>query len=122
MMSLHAIPQETLEALSIDALEALKADIDKIIAKKQEESLEQLREEARQLSEKLGIPLEKLLERLLNDREGKGRKSDTPKRKIPFRYRHPSDPEKGWTGRGLPPKWLREWEAAGHSREELRIG
>ncbi|MFN4023006.1 MAG: H-NS family nucleoid-associated regulatory protein [Hydrogenophilus thermoluteolus] len=121
-MALHNIPLETLEALSIEALEELKKDIEKTIVKKQDERLEQLKEEVRQMAERLGVPFETLLERLTRERSGKGRKSGAPKRKLPWRFRHPTDPDKGWTGRGLPPKWLQEWEASGRSREELRIG
>lgn len=35
-------------------------------------------------------------------------------------YRHPSDPELAWAGRGRKPKWIKEWEAAGRPLEQLR--
>lgn len=35
-------------------------------------------------------------------------------------YRHPSDPNKGWSGRGRKPNWIKEWESSGHSLDELR--
>jgi hypothetical protein len=37
-------------------------------------------------------------------------------------YRHPENPALTWTGgRGRPPKWIKDWEATGRSREEARV-
>lgn len=38
------------------------------------------------------------------------------------KYRHPEIEEKTWTGRGIAPRWVQDWEAQGHTREELLIG
>jgi DNA-binding protein H-NS len=35
-------------------------------------------------------------------------------------YRHPSDPAKGWSGRGRKPNWIKQWEDSGNSLDELR--
>lgn len=47
-----------------------------------------------------------------------GRKPQAVKPK----YRDPADPQKNtWAGRGLPPRWLKEYEAAGRKRDEFRV-
>jgi DNA-binding protein H-NS len=41
--------------------------------------------------------------------------------KVPVKYRHPEDPEKTWTGRGVMPKWLQALINAGHGRSEFEV-
>ncbi len=41
--------------------------------------------------------------------------------KVPIKYRHPNDPEKTWTGRGMTPKWLRDLLDKGHAVEEFKV-
>jgi len=38
-----------------------------------------------------------------------------------FKYRHPEDPEKTWTGRGVMPIWLQALINAGHNRSEFEV-
>ncbi|GLW61546.1 DNA-binding protein [Hydrogenophilus thermoluteolus] len=116
----NSAPKPDFDSLSLEALLAMKADLEQAIVKKQEERLEQIKREVMQLAERSGVSYADLLEQL-TARSGKRQKGGGDGRKIPYRYRHPTDPEKGWTGRGLPPRWLKEWEASGRSREELRI-
>lgn len=37
------------------------------------------------------------------------------------KYRHPENPDVTWTGKGRQPKWIKEAEAAGRSRDEFLI-
>ncbi len=119
MNTLESI-QATLSNLTIDELETLQKGIADLIKEKQEAKFRQLQQEIEAMAARLGVSYETLVKKLANE-SGRTRRHDGPKRKIPYIYRHPTDPEKGWTGRGLPPKWLKEWEAMGHSRDELRI-
>ena len=41
--------------------------------------------------------------------------------KVTVKYRHPEDPEKAWTGRGVKPKWLQALINAGHESSEFEI-
>jgi DNA-binding protein H-NS len=41
--------------------------------------------------------------------------------KVPIKYRHPKDPTKAWTGRGITPKWLQELLAKGHDKSEFLV-
>jgi DNA-binding protein H-NS len=40
--------------------------------------------------------------------------------KVPIKYRHPKDPEKTWTGRGMTPKWMQALLDKGHDRAEFK--
>lgn len=37
------------------------------------------------------------------------------------RFRHPDDDAKVWGGRGRKPAWVREWQAAGGTLDDLRV-
>lgn len=41
--------------------------------------------------------------------------------KIPYKYSHPEDANKQWTGRGVTPKWMRDLLANGHDKSEFVI-
>ena len=41
--------------------------------------------------------------------------------KVPVKYRHPEDPDKTWTGRGVMPTWLQSLINAGHDRSEFEV-
>ena len=41
--------------------------------------------------------------------------------KVPVKYRHPEDPEKTWTGRGVMPAWLQALINAGRDRSEFEV-
>jgi DNA-binding protein H-NS len=41
--------------------------------------------------------------------------------KLPPKYRHPQDPEKTWTGRGIKPKWVKELIDHGHDLASLKV-
>ena len=46
-----------------------------------------------------------------------GRKAQVVKPK----YRDPQNQSNTWAGRGLPPRWLKDYEKAGRSRDEFRV-
>ena len=41
--------------------------------------------------------------------------------KVPVKYRHPEDPKKTWTGRGVMPTWLQALINAGRDRSEFEV-
>ena len=50
-----------------------------------------------------------------------GKRSARKGIKVPVKYRHPEDPEKTWTGRGVMPTWLQVLVNAGHERSEFEV-
>jgi DNA-binding protein H-NS len=49
------------------------------------------------------------------------RKTTRAVSKVAIKYRHPKDPEKVWTGRGMTPKWMQELINLGHNRDEFKL-
>jgi DNA-binding protein H-NS len=41
--------------------------------------------------------------------------------RVAVKYRHPEDPEKTWTGRGVTPTWLQALLDSGHERSEFEV-
>lgn len=97
-----------LNTLSLSELKALKKDVEKAIgdfeARKKREALAELEKKAAEL----GFTVAELL-------GGKAKKISAPK------YRNPADPSQTWTGRGRIPAWMKEFEAAGNSRDDALI-
>jgi DNA-binding protein H-NS len=50
-----------------------------------------------------------------------GKKTTRIVSKVAIKYRHPSDPEKTWTGRGMTPKWLRDLLDKGRDIAEFKV-
>jgi DNA-binding protein H-NS len=50
-----------------------------------------------------------------------GKKAARATSKVPAKYRHPKDPEKTWTGRGMTPKWMQALIDKGHDRSEFKL-
>lgn len=50
-----------------------------------------------------------------------GKKATRASGKLPVKYRHPSDSEKTWTGRGIRPLWLKDLLNNGHHLDEFKV-
>lgn len=50
-----------------------------------------------------------------------GKKSPRKGVKVAVKYRHPTDAEKTWTGRGVTPIWLQNLLNEGHERSEYEV-
>ncbi|MDD5276502.1 MAG: H-NS histone family protein [Methylovulum sp.] len=53
-----------------------------------------------------------------------GHKKTTTKRvmlPVPVKYCNPNAPSETWTGRGMPPKWMKALLAEGHNKDEFLI-
>jgi DNA-binding protein H-NS len=69
------------------------------------------RQEVRSIAEKYGLSLAELVGGA--GRRGAGGHGVTI-------YRHPSNPNLTWAGRGRKPNWVKEWEESGKSLDQLR--
>lgn len=52
---------------------------------------------------------------------GKAKRNTAGRAKGPARYRHPENDALTWTGRGRQPKWIKDHEASGGSREDFAV-
>ena len=82
-------------------------------------------EEIKTIVAKYGLKLGKVMGQpaARKPRGGSKKIADKPvKKPAVILYRHPENAALTWTGgRGRPPKWIKDWEAAGRSREEVRV-
>ena len=105
-----------LSPLSIDELNALIADAQRLIKVKQKSSIKQARAQIVQIAAGLGLSVEELL-------AGEGGEPIEVKtrKKVEPRYRNPDNPNETWTGRGREPRWLVAALAAGKKLEDFLI-
>ncbi|MDN5848085.1 MAG: H-NS histone family protein [Nitrococcus sp.] len=101
-----------LSKYAIKDLERLKKDIDKEIGSRRKHEEKQARDELKEVAAKYGFTLNELL-------SGASMPKGGSQRKQPDKFRHPDDPSKTWTGRGRKPNWVKAWEAAGSSINDL---
>ncbi|MCS4504693.1 Trans-acting regulatory protein HvrA [wastewater metagenome] len=97
-------------------LRELKKDIDKALESRRRDDAKKAQQELKQVAERYGFNLNELV-------AGQGTKQTRRRSggKAPAQFRHPEDETKTWSGRGRKPVWVKEWEAAGRSLEDLRI-
>src|SRR3989442_11385355 len=97
-----------LKGMDVDALLALRADIDKRLSQKRSELEKQL---SRLGAESGGAAR--------NSRTGVGRRSALKGRKVPPKYRGPGG--ETWAGRGARPRWLSALIRQGRKLDEIAI-
>lgn len=97
---------------STPELNQLKKDIDKELNKRRRQDVKQAQKELKEVADKYGLAVSDLVP--ANAGKSGGRSGT-------IRFRHPEDPNKGWSGRGRKPAWIKDWEARGRSVEELRV-
>jgi DNA-binding protein H-NS len=102
-----------LSKYDVKELRALKRDIDKEIAARRKEEEKQARDELKEVAAKYGFTVSELFGGAAAKPKGRS--------KVPVKYQHPTDTTKTWTGRGRKPRWIKEWEAAGKSLDDLRV-
>lgn len=90
---------DLIEALSIEQLKALINKAQELIQQKKAGEIEAIREQWVEMAKRVDMAPEEVL-----NYSSRKRRPGKPK------YRNPNDPEKTWTGRGKPPRWLKEME------------
>lgn len=98
-----------------DELVAHMKEVEAAIAEATKHEMVDLRRQIVALASKAGMPMRDLLK--LGAPPAK-RGEDG---KLLARYRHPTNLTITWSGRGGKPYWVKEWEAAGKSRDDLLI-
>jgi DNA-binding protein H-NS len=114
-----------LSALSVGELQKLVTRVEKEIESRTKKKRGQAMEEIKSIVAKYGLKLDEVMgqapARKPRDRTKKIADKSAKKPAV-ILYRHPENPALTWTGgRGRPPKWIKDWEASGRSREEARI-
>lgn len=98
--------------LSENELQAVIQNAEKALRAKQANKRKDVINQIRELAASINVTVE-----IIDGEKNAGRKGF----KVPIKYRHPSDPTKTWTGRGVTPKWLQSFIDQGHDRSEFEI-
>lgn len=104
MTEYQNLSENELQAVIENAKKALKNKL----AHKHKEVIAQIKE----LAASIGIIVEIHEPEKMSVRKGA---------KVAIKYRHPDDPNKTWTGRGVAPKWMQELQNAGRDRSEFEV-
>jgi DNA-binding protein H-NS len=106
---------QIIETLDYPELLRLCDLIDEEYKQKAEAAREAVIAETQRKFQQLGLSFEEVVESQTNRKRKRGIRAPAPPK-----YRSP-DGLKSWTGRGVVPKWIREIEEGGGSREDCRI-
>jgi DNA-binding protein H-NS len=114
-----------ISALSVGELQKLAARIEKEIESRNKKKRGEAMEEIRTIVAKYGLKLGEVMGQPAARKPRVSAKTiaDKPAKKpAAILYRHPENPALTWTGgRGRPPKWIKDWEASGRSREDASV-
>ena len=88
---------DIIEASSIEQLKTIVEKAQEAIEQKKAGEITAIREQMVEMARRVDMAPEDVL-----SFSSRKRKPGKPK------YRNPNDPEKTWTGRGKPPRWLKE--------------
>jgi DNA-binding protein H-NS len=98
-----------LDELTPDELQKLILEAQSKLEAKQHSMRKEVIAQIKALAASIGVSVEII--------DGKSKKPSA----VSSKYRNPQNPLQEWTGRGLAPRWLKEFIAAGHSKEEFLI-
>ncbi len=99
------------QELSEKELQAVIDGAAKVLKTKQQSKRKEVIAKIKELAASIDVSVEIL----------EGKKSSRKGIKVPIKYRHPEDPTKAWTGRGVAPKWMQALLQAGHRKEDFAI-
>lgn len=98
--------------LSEHELQAVIENAEKALRNKQANKRKEVIAQIRELAASIDVVVE------IHEADKKSVRKGT---KVAIKYRHPEDPNKTWTGRGVAPKWMQELLNAGHDRSEFEV-
>lgn len=98
--------------LSEHELQAVIENAEKALRNKQANKRKEVIAQIKELAASIDVTVE------IHENEKKSVRKGT---KVAIKYRHPDDPDKTWTGRGVAPRWMQELLNAGHDRSEFEV-
>lgn len=113
-----------LSKLTVTELKRLRGKVDSEIRRRDDSARKEVLRKFKKIAAEHGLAMNDVLSEAKPAaiaRKSTRKASPTKGRKVPVKYRDPSDSSKGWTGRGRKPRWVEEWLAAGKSIDELLI-
>jgi len=105
-----------ISALSSTELKALAEKVKVELKSRERGEIENARAQILAIARNMGVPVQDLIEKRTTSPVRL--KSGTV---LAVQFRDPHDVTKQWNGRGRPPAWIKEWQAAGNSIDRLRV-
>lgn len=103
-----------IEALSSAQLRELQEKCATLLKKREIEDKDKAREQIFAIAQSVGLSLQELL-------RDAGRQPAKPRKAVEAKYQHPHDASVRWSGRGMQPKWVKDWVADGKPLTDLLI-
>lgn len=101
-----------IENLSLAELQALIKNAQSALEEKQASMRKEGIAQIKEIAASIGVTVEIIDEK-------KSRKASSSS--VSAKYANPADPSQTWTGRGLPPKWLKALIEQGRNKNEFLI-
>lgn len=112
-----------LSSYTLPQLKQLRARVAKEIAKQESEGKASMLKKLRKMAREHGMSLDEVLAKSSATRTKPSKVPSkavtTPRASLPVKYRHPSNKELAWSGRGRRPQWVEAWLANGGAMEAL---
>ena len=89
-----------ISSLQVDELKSLQVEAEALIASKKDQAIEDAYQQILDISEKVGLSIEEILE------FGASKRKKTIRKSVEPRYRSKNNSADTWTGRGKQPRWL----------------
>lgn len=112
-----------LTTYTLPQLRQLSSKIEREIAKRQSSTKTDLLKRIAKLAKECGLSLDDVLGNATPAKAPKAAHKPPVARKepLPAKFRHPSNKDLGWSGRGRRPQWVEAWLAQGGALEALEI-
>jgi DNA-binding protein H-NS len=107
---------ENLLQLSLHELAELVQNAEKALAEKKRSERRNVIAKIKELADSIGVTVT-VHEAGTSTRATSSRKGT----KVAAKYRDPANPQQTWTGRGVKPRWLREYTEKGRKIEDFLI-
>ncbi|NMG33006.1 H-NS histone family protein [Azoarcus sp. TTM-91] len=111
--------------MSLTELRRLQSKVESEIRRRSDSTRRDLLKRMQKMAAEEGLSLDDLLGNSQDTDKAapaakRGRRAG-PKKASPsvIKYRHPENPDVGWSGRGRKPQWALDWLAQGKSLDEL---
>jgi DNA-binding protein H-NS len=101
-----------LDKLSINELQTVIENAEKALKLKQANERKEIIAKIKELAASIDVIVD------IHEHE---KKTTRKGGKVAAKYRHPDDPAKTWTGRGVTPKWMQVLLESGRQRSEFEI-
>ena len=100
------------ENLSESELQTVLESVEKVLKNKQANKRKDVIAQIKELAASINVTVD------IHENDKRSARKGV---KVPVKYRHPEDPGKTWTGRGVMPTWLQALINAGHERSEFEV-